>query len=406
MKNISAFAKTLSAIFILLIVAMVGYQVYNFFVLTIHTEYAVEASMEDSFEVSGIACRTEKIVQKSSDGYYDIIRENGEKISRGGTIANVYSDVDQVKAQERIRQIMALIEEYSAAVVSIPSYSGDNTNYDFQINTCLRSYEDALHSDQPQAAATALEAFEKSVYVKQIVCGQATDYQQRIEELRQQEASLRSGIAATSGKVVTDASGYFSRNIDGFEEQLVVGSLMEYDVKAFNEIYQKLENGETPAHKEGIAKIITDYKWQYFFVAPKNKTEKYKVGKNISLRFSDSSSDVIDASIIVMREEGDNVLIGVECASLDPDLLVSRILDASVIVKAYSGIRVDRNSIRMVDDQTGVFVKSGSIIKFKKVNVLYMGSSYALIEKTEGGVENYDEVLTDGKNLYDGKIIS
>ena len=79
-------------------------------------------------------------------------------------------------------------------------------------------------------------------------------------------------------------------------------------------------------------------------------------------------------------------------------------MEGFIITKTYSGIRVDKNSVRLLDGQSGVYVKVGQIVRFKKADVLYMGSSYALLDPN-GKVSNFDEVIVSGKNLYDGKAL-
>ena len=48
-------------------------------------------------------------------------------------------------------------------------------------------------------------------------------------------------------------------------------------------------------------------------------------------------------------------------------------------------------------------------MKFRKVNILYIGSTYAVVEYDvidTSGLQAYDEVVVKGSNLYDGKVVA
>ena len=80
----------------------------------------------------------------------------------------------------------------------------------------------------------------------------------------------------------------------------------------------------------------------------------------------------------------------------------------TVVKKEYSGLKVPKNTLRVVDSKRGVYVLTGMQIKFVEVNVLFSNDSYIICEKQtedENVLRLYDEVVTRGKNLYDGKIV-
>ena len=406
MKKHFTITKFIALLSALLLLSLFGYQIYNYLFLTLHTDYAMEASMEDSFEVSGIALRSETELKNFAGGYYDIIRETGDKVSGGGTIANVYAKASDVMAVERIRQIDALLDEYSAAYALKASYDGDSSNYDMQIRTSMNAYTKSVQNGAAQEALDELRAFEKNVYIKQIVSGRADNgYAQAVKALQEEKTGLQGSLGGNVQKIISDQSGYFCKSTDGYEKKLSPGALEKYDVEQFNALYSELQNA-TRTDLQRAGKIISDYTWQFYFIAPQSIMKQYRAGKDLSLRFTAVGTKTLDATIITLHEDGENCLVGVQCDTLEPELLNDRILSATVVVKTYSGIRIDKNSLRIVDGSHGVYVKVGSIIKFKKINILYTGTTYALIEKQNGGVENFDEIVVDGKDIYDGKIVS
>ena len=389
---------------LLLVLILLIFQVYNYFFLTLKTEYAVEATMEDTFEIKGIVCRDEHVLIDKTDGYHDVILNDGEKVSRGGTIAHIYGKEADVKAQERIRILQSEIDSYTAAISAITSYSGDNSAYEQNVQQSLSDYSGALQNHDAFAVQDALSAFEKNVFIKEIVTGNNKDYKSEIAKLENEIATLKNSISGTMSNMLSDSSGYFSRTVDGYESVITPAILAEYSIEEYNSLITKM-NSEVLSPEENVGKIVSDYNWNYYFVVPTASVKNYKVGQSMYFRFPSVTEDRISGEIVSLKAEGDNTLVGVRCTAVHSEFLAVRTLEGVAISKTYEGIRVDKNSVRLIDGKSGVYVKVGQIVKFKKADVLYMGSSYALLDP-KGNVVNFDEVIVGGKNLYDGKAIS
>ena len=81
----------------------------------------------------------------------------------------------------------------------------------------------------------------------------------------------------------------------------------------------------------------------------------------------------------------------------------------TVVSAEYSGLRVPKSALRVIDSKTGVYVVTGMQIKFVTVNVIYSDNSYIVCEQqtsTDTVLRLYDDVVVKGRNLYDGKIVS
>jgi len=80
---------------------------------------------------------------------------------------------------------------------------------------------------------------------------------------------------------------------------------------------------------------------------------------------------------------------------------------------SYSGYRVPRSALRLNDKgEIGVYVLSGTLIKFRLLNVIYETDSYLISaapdpssERAAEYLEMNENVIIEGKGLYDGKIV-
>ena len=79
----------------------------------------------------------------------------------------------------------------------------------------------------------------------------------------------------------------------------------------------------------------------------------------------------------------------------------------------YTGYKVPASAIRVIDGVQGVYILSGSTVRFKKIIPLAEIDGYFIVEEqdtmSEDSLSNYlgycDLVITSGKDLYDGKVI-
>ena len=64
----------------------------------------------------------------------------------------------------------------------------------------------------------------------------------------------------------------------------------------------------------------------------------------------------------------------------------------------------------MLDGQTGIYVKSGNMVYWRPVKVLFEGESQVILsDMYEDGVNEvkyYDNVIRTGKDIHDGKLLS
>ena len=77
-------------------------------------------------------------------------------------------------------------------------------------------------------------------------------------------------------------------------------------------------------------------------------------------------------------------------------------------LKEYTGLRVASSAVRVVDGVRGVYVLSGIAAKFKPVNILYSNANFTICETDttkSSSLKLYDEVIVEGKDLYDGKMV-
>ena len=193
--------------------------------------------------------------------------------------------------------------------------------------------------------------------------------------------------------------------VDGYEGDLGYTSAEDITEDKINEV---IASPTKTRSSNAIGKLIGDYHWRVAAVVDTEKMFGLYEGSEVTLRVG-SGTYLIDADIISVKNCGDNKAVYVfECDKLNSAVASGRTARFKLLVNSYGGLRVSRKALRYNEnDERGVFIVRGDSLVFKKVNVVYWGEGYVICsqETDDDYLKLYDEIVTEGKDLYDGKVI-
>jgi len=217
------------------------------------------------------------------------------------------------------------------------------------------------------------------------------------------------GVAVT---VTAPQSGYFYSSCDGGEDIFDLDALENLTVSSFNSLAESAENISAP--NNSVGKIAVGYRWYLVAKTTKLESEKYDIGKSYSITFEDNSDMCLPLSLqkIVDDTMGDDSLLVFCCTEIPLDFEFLRCQDISIASEEYKGYKVPKDSMRLLNDELGVYVLSGTEVNFKKIEIVYESDNYVISAVRETYGENAHEylnlnenIIVEGKELYDGKII-
>ena len=83
------------------------------------------------------------------------------------------------------------------------------------------------------------------------------------------------------------------------------------------------------------------------------------------------------------------------------------LLHISIKFKTYNGFKIKKDALRSYDNTEGVFIKTGNLISFKPIEVIYRGDNFVIAknENSANSLRLHDEIIIEGQDLYDGKLI-
>lgn len=414
-----------------LLLAYVGYQVYRAKYTSVRTEAASYFTASDSVEASVTALRNEKVLLSPGGGALDFVVDPGARVSKNGVVANVYSDEAQITAQHQLQKV-------DGAIAQLENLQKPGNTYSFNADTangriCLQLMEilGGIRSGELSQAADKKSSLLNLLNEKQIATGKVKDFQSQLKALKTQRESLAAKAGSPVGSIASPEAGYFIRSTDGMENA--------YDLSAVSSItcgqVRDLQKRKLAAVSGAVGKICTDFDWYLVCVVPNGQLTGFRQLDStdiVSVHFPFVSGTSVDAEVYAVNQEGENgeAAVVLRCSEMSSSLAGIRHETADISVQRYAGLRVSQKAIhyekrtKTVADAKGkkskeekeiegVYVLYGNQLSFRQIAPLFSTENYVICDPapkedslmTDETVKLYDEVVVEGTDLYDGKVV-
>lgn len=392
---------------VLLVVIFFVYQIIIWMLNDmITTEAVISYTVFDEISADAVFIRNEQIIEKSSEGVYNYSVLNGEKVKSGGLIASVYSDKDSAENDIKLNKLKQKKEELISLQNTGTNYFADIDLINAKIDSDILKIIDSVYYAKDLSSVSEIyEDLLIQFNKKQISTGHITNFNSIISELDTQISSLESSAVAPLSSVFSPISGYFVNAADGYENQLQFDDLTSLSVAEVNN-FNNIKPVDTTNY---IGKVIIGDKWNVACVVDSSKASMIKIGQEVLINIPQISLTDISAEVIAINYDDTQkkASLVLECNEISDDLVDLRFESISIHANHYSGLRISRESIRVLNGITGVYVVSKNEAKFKKINIIFSSVDFVIcsIEDKNNALMLYDEVITEGTNLYDGKVI-
>lgn len=423
-----------TAVAVLLLI-YVGYQVYLSQYTGLKTEAATYSTVSESIDTTGFIIRDEEVISSSYSGVLNYTVDDGEKVAEGGAIAEIYPTEEDAAVQNRIARIDDELNRLSALETPSDSTASNPKLIGSQISKKITSILGALKSGSMSDVTDERNDLQLLLSQRQVVTGKESsgDYAAHVNELHEERIALTQSASVSIGTVSSPAAGYFIRSVDGYENAVSlddVTSLSVSDVRALEE--------EEPAgtDTESIGKVAKDFNWYIACILTENDLVRLDRTTKVTVEMPFATVEQIPAEVVKINrdsETGEAAVI-LKCTYMNSDLASARMETLRINISSYSGVLVPESAVHFADvvahetdedgnevDVTyenirGVYVKSGSRLRFVQIFSDATINGYAICKVslsteereqlvTGDTIQLYDEVVVEGTDLYDGKML-
>ncbi len=421
--NKNKITRVVSTALAVLFMFYIIYQVYDSSVEKVTTFTVVEQTVNESIFTQGYFVRDEKYIENSASGTVVPVAEDGKKVSNGNTVAIAFGSDTDATNYTRINTLKSEIERYEKLSAVSPSSAIDIKTVDTQISDSVSALMDGVISGQLDTLSDSYSQFRDCVIKKQLVLGEPVEFTGIINSLKAELAELEAKPISCQ-EILADGSGYYISAVDGYES-LCNSSDVESITPANAEKLLSASPKSVPDNVMG--KLVTGFDWYIVCVLDVKQISQLSVGSKITIDFPYAATENLKAEVAAVNVSGaSKAAVVLKCKTMNDELANMRVEDVELIFKTITGYKIPSSAVREVDGVKGVYILRSSLVNFREINIVLSTEDYiitadpvlpdnnmtpeereeALAALPQNEVEQYDEVIIKGKDLYDGKTIS
>ena len=409
-EGISGALKTLAAVvivFLLLAALYVGYQAMQVLFPPNTYETALLATVEDTVDAEGVLLFEESYV--AGGGTLGYLVADGERVSAGTAVAEIYGDAAQASLRQQLTQINDQID--------LLQRSQNTTSVQLE----------SLRKNRSAALYDLMDSLDAGDY-------EDTDAEKENYILAQNKLWVITGeVASFSDQITAPQTGYFIRSSSS--GRLNAGSADILALDAAN-LKAYVESSPEIALDGCAGKIVSGFTWYYAGVCSAKQAEKLlgrdgkPLTKSVEIRFPGQVETPLKAKVseVNIDAENDIARFVLSCEIINGDVLRLNCADAQIIVGRNTGLRVPAAAVHYLKEDgseaegqgenyiPGVYVKYGNLARFCRIDpvddahpqITDGNDLIVLPSGTAGSVSQvrlYDEIIVSGQNLYDGKLL-
>ncbi len=427
------FKRVVIALIAIFLIVNVVYVFINsvFDVDGVETEIATEMTATDTLYKDAIIIRDEELIKNDTDGVISYTSADGDKVAKGEQVAKVYNSEDDVLAYQELQGIQTEIKRLKKLNASV-------NNGDLGIDTINSLIYNAV-TDLNKSIAdrdfidsdSQVDNLSYLITERLMVTGDSVNVSNRLNELEERKQEIENSFDKANGVIKSQKAGCFVSNVDGYESIYKYDDVSNINISKFN----KLKDAKPKkVSDDTVGKVVTSVNW--YILCPVSETEALRLTKSsydkVTINLPFASSDSIPAYVESINQDvkgGDSVLV-IKCDYMNSELASIRHENVEICLNTYEGLRVSKTALhdgiakKISEDENnnqitkkkavqGVYVLYGNELQFKEVSILYSGSDFVICDPSpEDGVlfngetiSLYDNVVVEGSDLKDGKII-
>lgn len=367
------------------------------------TETAIKYTLAESITLDGVVAFDSVDVAGSGDLGYLV--QDGERVTNGTTVAEVYTDDSQGLQRERLDRLERTITLLTKSQNSTGSDLSVLTN---QTKQALYNLLDKINTAQYSGITDAEDTFLLAQNRLQVSTGQTAGFADTIAALQVEYDSIKAQLDALQ-TITATTNGYFSSTA---ASPAIAADRQALDDADPATLQKMLADGFPAAATDRAGQITTGFSWKFYAVCDLDTAARFDNISSVKISVPGKQNTPLSATVEEVAPDKDNGLakIVLQCQTINAEVLSFGQETAQIDLKTYEGIRIDKEALHIVDGQRGVYVKYGNLQRFLKIATLYENDSYILIPEngkigTDNEVRLYDEIIVQGTNLQDGKLL-
>ncbi len=251
----------------------------------------------------------------------------------------------------------------------------------------------------------ALTQFAQKSITKQMLADGSVNVTKKITEIQNEIKTIENKNIKVSPISAPD-SGYYVNSLDGYENTLSYDDVLTLTPDKIN---SALESDAGPVKDGSLGKLVVSYRWYVVGIVDSEYSTEFSGGGKVTVNFPESGLKDVIMNVDSVKNNDESIVVVLSCDLMNETYANMRKEKVEVVTSSGTGYKVPASAVRFDgENQSGIYVLRGKIITFVPAEVLYSDEKNAIVSSADskgGGIALYDEVVTKGKELKDGKVI-
>ncbi len=427
MKQGSLNSRIVMLVVLAAVLISIGVSAFNSLRELYPTVLAYTYTVSDSVEATGFLVREESVLT-GQGGTVEVLPEEGEKVSRGETVALLYQSDAGLTQRETLQQLLLEQEQLEYALAQTGG-NGDSAQLSDRVADAIANLRGASASGDLTGLESQTMELKSLIYKRSYTFDAEGEdstaaLQDSLDDVKAQIQSLTAQASQSTSRVTAAQSGIFSGLVDGYES-LITPAMMETLTPAQ---LKDLSNQKPAEDTSAIGKLITNSTWYFACTLPEADAQRLVEGRSITVRFSRDWSGEVDMKVERLGDPVDGqVVVVLSTDKFLSDTTLLRRQTVELVFETTSGIRLPKEALRVeqqtVTDSetgeesqvsvTGVYALVGQCAEFKPVSILAEEDNYILVTAADTSTTTAakkalragDQIIISSGELYDGKVI-
>ena len=395
------------AVVLIAIAAYIIAECYSATHVDIQTVTAVKSTVYQTLDKKALVIRDEHTVEGNSSGVTVACVNDGEKVKVGGNIAMVFSNSDNAKSYSSALDLQSRLDYYINLESKSAGTATDVEQIDSDVINDVNDYIRSSSSNNFSAVQSAALDLNDKLTRRQMIIGEDIDFSTVKQGLEQKLNAINLESCKPTGYVSTKESGIFSSYSDGCETAFDYKNIDKLDV---NTLDKYIAQAKKAKKTDSLGKLITDYEWYFACKVSADEVKGIENGDILNVALKDSDK-VIECEVVSCETLDlgvkEAVLI-LRSSEMDSELASMRLENIEIRFNEYTGFKVPSSAIHINDKgEKTVYALVANQVESRTGKVIYSTKDYVVFEYTpedENSIRLYDQIITQGKDLHNGKV--
>ena len=404
-----------SAAFSVLMIFYIFYHLFGGADNDVKTTPAILVTKSNSTMLDGYIIRDETVLYSSIEGGVNYLFENGEKVNAGATIANVYSGEGAEEVSDKILAIDKKIDILENSGVSDKATKTDSNAIDNKITEIFYLIRERMENDDTEYGIYRKDEFLTYLNKRQVITQNLTGFEDQIVTLIREKETLSGQLVNLEENIVTDSSGYFYSDVDGYENIFKASLIADMNPDTYAQLVDS--DPEELSTSLTVGKLVNSDVWYIVSEISREELRKFSEGNSYDVKFPFNADTVVRMTLdkAIIDTESDKAILVLKTNVMPSGFKYLRKQNIQLVEENYTGYKIPANAVRVVDGIKGVYILNGNTVSFKEIVVLAETDGFFIVKEQPTYIEDefyykklglYDNVIVSGKNLYDGKIVN